>query len=105
MTLQNNDRRLFFQDQEGVVKQAIYSDAMKHWNAAFSNVVASDARNHTPFAVHSVLPAGDQLGSALTRDNKSEMVISSYSKKSLSQTNPYSCRFICSTSRRITLLL
>ena len=80
MTLQNNDHHLFFQDQKGVVKQAIYSDATNHWNAALSNVVASDARNHTPFAVLSVLPADDPIGSNETLNNKSETVISSYSK-------------------------
>ncbi|MCJ1261816.1 hypothetical protein MMC22_001684 [Lobaria immixta] len=59
VTLQNNDRRLFFQD---------------HWNIEFSNNVTFDARNHTPFAVLSVLPADDPIGSLIAINDKSERI-------------------------------
>lgn len=83
VTLQNNDRYLFFQDQTGVVKQAVYSNATNSWGAAFSNSVAFDARNHTPFAVLSV-PGAEDLTGLYGIYNKSESVIPLHSEKAKS---------------------
>ena len=49
--LSNGDRRLFFQDLSGSIRQAFYSSATQQWRAVVGSVVASDARNHTPIAV------------------------------------------------------
>ena len=51
VTLSNGDRRLFFQDLSGAIRQAFYSPATRVWRADINYVVASDARNHTPIAV------------------------------------------------------
>ena len=59
VTLQNNDRRLFYQNQTGIVKQALYLTAVNHWDAALSFVVTSDARNHTPLAALSISASDD----------------------------------------------
>ena len=49
--LSNGDRRLFFQDLSGSIRQAFYSPATQQWRADVGYVVASNARNHTPIAV------------------------------------------------------
>lgn len=49
--LSNGDRRLFFQDVSGSIRQAFYSPGTQQWRAEVGYVVALDARNHTPIAV------------------------------------------------------
>lgn len=71
MTLENNDRYLYFQDQVGVVRQAIYNDVSQ---VPLFKVVASDARNHTPLAVLSV-PSAEDPTKLYGSDDKSERVI------------------------------
>ena len=51
LALPNGDRRLFFQDLSGVIRQAFYSAASRQWRADIKYIVASNAKNHTPIAV------------------------------------------------------
>ena len=51
LELPNGDRRLFFQDQSGFIRQAFYSSSSREWRADINYIVASDAKNHTPIAV------------------------------------------------------
>lgn len=51
LSLPGGDRRLFFQDQSGIIRQAFYSSASRQWRADINYLVASDAKNHTPMAV------------------------------------------------------
>ena len=51
LVLPNGDRRLFFQDLSGVIRQAFYSAASRQWRADVKYIVASNAKNHTPIAV------------------------------------------------------
>ena len=46
----NGDRRLFFQEQSGTIRQGLYSAFTQKWSADSGFIVASDARNNTPFA-------------------------------------------------------
>ena len=52
ITLPNGDRRVFFQERSGIVRQAIYSASAKVWAAENTTnfQVADDARNNTPLA-------------------------------------------------------
>ena len=50
----NGERHVFFQDQGGIIREAVYQQAS--WNASTSSVVAKDARNNTPLAAFSVPP-------------------------------------------------
>ena len=51
LALPNGDRRVFFQDHSGVIRQAFYSAASRQWRADVKYIVASNAKNHTPIAV------------------------------------------------------
>ena len=51
LALPDGGRRLFFQDQSGVIRQASYTSSSKEWRAGIDIVVASNAKNHTPIAV------------------------------------------------------
>ena len=46
----NGDRRLFFQEQSGTIRQGLYSASSQKWSADSDFIVASDARNNTPLA-------------------------------------------------------
>ena len=50
MASSDGGRRLFFQEQSGNVREAIYSPSTRIWTATSNSVVASDAKNHTPIA-------------------------------------------------------
>ena len=50
MAMTNNDRYIFFQDQNGTVRQAIYAQSSSAWVTNIDLVVATNARNHTPMA-------------------------------------------------------
>lgn len=50
LALSNGDRRLFFQEASGLIRQAFYSASTGGWRADTSYIVASDAKNHTPLA-------------------------------------------------------
>ena len=45
----NNERRVIFQDQSGLVREAMYQDNAE-WTAPTSNVITTNARNKTPLA-------------------------------------------------------
>ncbi|KAL8831082.1 MAG: hypothetical protein Q9191_001063 [Dirinaria sp. TL-2023a] len=57
--LPNGDRRLFFQDDSGFIRQATFSSSTKEWTADPGYVVASDARNRTPIAAVTTPKKGD----------------------------------------------
>lgn len=52
----NGDRRVFFQENDGYIKQAIYLGSSKRWSAGPTNIVVEDAKKHTPLAavVHNI---------------------------------------------------
>lgn len=50
LALPNGDRRLFFQDLSGVIRQAFHSSSSGKWRADTKFVVASNARTHSPIA-------------------------------------------------------
>ena len=50
LALPNGDRRLFFQDLSGLIRQASHSSSSGEWRADTNYVVASNARTHTPIA-------------------------------------------------------
>ena len=54
LALPNGDRRVFFQDLSGVIRQAFHSSSSGEWRADTNYVVASNARNHTPIAAVNV---------------------------------------------------
>ena len=51
LTFSDGKTRLFFQDLSGVIRQASYNGTLRDWRADISDVVASDAKNHTPITV------------------------------------------------------
>ena len=52
VTLSNGDRRIFFQERSGNIRQAKYSASAKVWAAETTTnfLVADDARDNTPLA-------------------------------------------------------
>ena len=48
--LYNGDRHLYFQDDTGTIRQAVYTSSAKSWKASLGYTVASDAKSHTPIA-------------------------------------------------------
>lgn len=46
--LDSGDRRLFFQEDTGIIRHAIHSSSTNAWKADLIYTVASDAKNHTP---------------------------------------------------------
>ena len=66
VTLTNGDRRLFFQDTSGAIRESIYSFAADQWEADIGNIVATDARNNTPIATFDILSElGDRSSTAM----------------------------------------
>ncbi|MCJ1261726.1 hypothetical protein MMC22_001592, partial [Lobaria immixta] len=61
LSLPNGDRRLFYQEPNGRIKQAAYSSSSKEWPSTSISVVASDARNNTPLAAMNLVSTGDPL--------------------------------------------
>ncbi|KAL9607473.1 MAG: hypothetical protein Q9167_007620 [Letrouitia subvulpina] len=54
--LPDNERRVFFQDESGVIRQALYSANSRQWLASNSTEpVSSNALNHTPLAAINVV--------------------------------------------------
>ncbi|KAL8786731.1 MAG: hypothetical protein Q9195_008106 [Heterodermia aff. obscurata] len=51
LTFSDGDTHLFFQDLSGIIRQASYNGTLREWRADIGDVVASDAKNHTPIAV------------------------------------------------------
>ena len=54
VNLSNGNRRLFFQDHSGDIRQASYTSSSKNWRAEIEPVVASDAKNYTPISAFAV---------------------------------------------------
>ncbi|KAL8722590.1 MAG: hypothetical protein Q9225_000946 [Loekoesia sp. 1 TL-2023] len=50
IALANGDRRLFFQDHSGAIRQGYYSASTRTWRSDLSYVVAPNAKNNTPIA-------------------------------------------------------
>lgn len=50
VVLASGDRRLFFQDPSGTIRQASYSSADDRWMVDAICVVVSGAKNYTPLA-------------------------------------------------------
>ena len=48
--MSNGDRRIFFQDVSGFIRESIYTASTENWTANVNNVVATDAKNFTPLA-------------------------------------------------------
>lgn len=48
--LPNGDRRVFFQKNDGYIRQAIYLGSSKRWSAGATNIVVKNAKKHTPLA-------------------------------------------------------
>ncbi|KAL9593956.1 MAG: hypothetical protein Q9219_007294 [cf. Caloplaca sp. 3 TL-2023] len=59
--LANGDRRLFFQEASGLIRQVTFSSSSRQWIADPGYVVASDAKNHTPIAAITTPQKGDTL--------------------------------------------
>lgn len=57
------DRHIFFQEETGNIREAVYSAQDKRWIADLGFVIALDAKNHTPIATVSL---GGQVGLALS---------------------------------------
>ncbi|KAL9611039.1 MAG: hypothetical protein Q9167_004286 [Letrouitia subvulpina] len=60
LSLPNNDRYLFYQGYDGIVRQAFYATQPRKWTSTGS--VSSNAKNHTPLAAINVvgeINAGD----------------------------------------------
>ena len=90
MILSNGERRLFFQDQSGSIRQAFYSLATQQWRSDVGYVVASDARNHTPIAVIDIPdPRGNQTLTGGVSD-----LISPLSPRSMCRLISLACRLL-----------
>ena len=50
LTTPDGNRHVFFQDNRGMIRQAIYVQSTKSWTARINYVVAMDARNLTPIS-------------------------------------------------------
>ena len=61
LSLLNGDRRLFYQEHNGQIKQAAYSSSSREWPSTLISVVASDARNNTPLAAITLADDADLL--------------------------------------------
>lgn len=59
LALSNGDRRLFYQEHTGQIKQAAYSFSSRSWPSTLNLVIASDARNGTPLAAVNLASEGD----------------------------------------------
>ncbi|MCJ1433832.1 hypothetical protein MMC27_003197 [Xylographa pallens] len=74
VTLTNGDRRFFFQDTSGAIRESLYSFAADQWETDTSNIIATDARNNTPIATFDI-PSEPQGGDSDTVDNPEEIFI------------------------------
>ena len=59
--LPDGDRFLYFQDNNGMIRQAAFSFSTQKWTADQGFIVASDAKNHTPIAAITTPQKGDTL--------------------------------------------
>lgn len=48
--LPNGDRRVFFQENSGNIRQAVYQRSRNQWSASLTDIIVSDAKMHTPLA-------------------------------------------------------
>ena len=74
LALPNGDRRVFFQDLSGVIRQAFFSATTGEWRADVNYLVASDAKNHTPIAVVNVPAANLSMNNAAINVGASAVV-------------------------------
>ena len=64
VALADGDKRMFFQENTGDIRESIYTSSSKEWVSNINNVVATDARNSTPIAAYLVSDNGVDLGFA-----------------------------------------
>lgn len=62
VSLSTGDKRFFFQDNSGVLREALYTSATKTWAADVGNMVANNAKNNTPIAALLVNGTGASTG-------------------------------------------
>ena len=48
MILGDGDKRLFFQEGSGNIRESLYAQSTSSWTSDINNIVATDARNNTP---------------------------------------------------------
>lgn len=58
VALDKGDKRLFFQESSGSIREALYTSSTGQWVADANNVVASDARKATSLAAFGVNSTG-----------------------------------------------
>lgn len=58
VALDKGDKRLFFQESSGSIREALYTSSTGQWVADVNNVVASDAKKATPLAAFGVNNTG-----------------------------------------------
>ena len=83
LSLPNGERRLFFQDLSGVIRQAFYSTASRQWRADVNYLVVSDAKNHTPLAV-----AYPHFATIESKTNVTEAIMGNVSSQSSASFRP-----------------
>jgi hypothetical protein len=50
VSLANGDRRMFFQEASGSIRESLFTSSTGQWTSDVANIVASDAMNFTPIA-------------------------------------------------------
>jgi len=58
VALNKGDKRLFFQESSGSIREALYTSSTGQWTADTNNIVAADAKNSTPLAAFGVNNTG-----------------------------------------------
>lgn len=90
--LPNGDRRVFFQENSGNIRQAVYQGSRNQWSASLTDIIVSDAKMHTPLA-------------AIALNKTDEIVVDIFHGVYLvyeRDSNSF-CRFNCSTLPPLTL--
>ena len=44
----NGDKHLFFQENSGSIRQALYDSSNEEWTSDVNNIVVTNAKNNTP---------------------------------------------------------
>lgn len=58
VALDKGDKRLFFQESSGSIREALYTSSTGQWVADVNSVIASDAKKATPLAAFGVNNTG-----------------------------------------------
>ena len=62
VTLPNNNRHLYFWEQTGAVRRAVFSSSAQSWHTTIDARILGNARNNTPIAVTSGFQAAEWAG-------------------------------------------